>query len=250
MRTIPYRSASRAFAGSRWLALAMLSGACVVPDLAAASGTRIGSEVKQAILDCTFEVLAQSPPTTSDTRAFNPAPLVRVAGSAFCFGDGELATAAHVLEPVLGGRFEVPFVRDRQGRTYKIESVVRYSMLNDFVTFRVAELPPRAAQPHNASNELGNRLYLAWRERDGEIAFDSTQYRGRTTVADFGRDGWIQFGPAPGHGASGAALFDEHGRVVGLINHRSSESADAMGYAVPIQTVEAASTDGMLLRIE
>jgi len=117
MRTIPYRSASRAFAGSRWLALAMLSGACVVPDLAAASGTRIGSDVKQAILDCTFEVLAQSPPTTSDTRAFNPAPLVRVAGSAFCFGDGELATAAHVLEPVLGGRFEVPFVRDRPRRT-------------------------------------------------------------------------------------------------------------------------------------
>jgi hypothetical protein len=242
MRTTPMSSSFRAFVRVRWLALAMLSGACLFSSLAHAGAAKIGSDAKQAILDCTFEVLAQSPPSTSDTRAFNPAPLVRVAGSAFCFGDGELATAAHVLEPALGGRFEVPYVRDRDGHTYKVESVVRYSTRDDFVTFRVAGLPHRAARPHNTSTEIGTTLYLAWRERDGEIAFGNTQYRGRTALATFGRDGWIQFGPAPGHGASGAALFDDQGRVVGLINHRSSESADALGYAVPIEAIESAST--------
>ena len=64
----------------------------------------------------------------------------------------------------------------------------------------------------------GKELYVAWREGDGEIAFGSTEFRGRTTLASFGRDGWIQFGPAPGHGASGAALFDDQGRAIGLIN--------------------------------
>ena len=242
MRTTPDCSSLRAFARSRLLVPAMLSGLCLMSPLALAGAAKIDGRVKQAILDCTFEVLAQSPQRTSDTRAFSPAPLVRVAGSAFCFGDGELATAAHVLEPVFGGRFEVPFVRDRDGRTYKVESVVRYSMRDDFVTFRVAGLQPREARPHNVSNEIGTTLYLAWRERDGEIAFGGTEYRGRTTLAAFGREGWIQFGPAPGHGASGAALFDDQGRVVGLINHRSSESADAVGYAVPVQAIESAST--------
>lgn len=245
MRTIPIRFSSRASAYSRAraLAFALFVGACVLPHLAHAdTAAQLGSSVRQAILDCTFEVLAQSRPATSDTRAFNPAPLVRVAGSAFCFDDGELATAAHVLEPVFGGRFEVPYVRDRNGRIYKVESVVRYSTANDFVTFKVAGLPPRAARPHNASDEIGTTLYLAWRERDGEIAFDRTQYRGRTTASAFGRDGWIEFGPAPGHGASGAALFDDQGRVVGLINHRSSESVDASGYAVPVRVLEEAST--------
>ncbi|MEJ0034513.1 MAG: serine protease [Gammaproteobacteria bacterium] len=242
MRTTPSRPSFRAFERSRMLALAALSGACLLAHPAFADTARIDGRVKQAILDCTFEVLAQSPPSTSDTRAFEPAPLVRVAGSAFCFGDGELATAAHVFEPVLGGRFEVPFVRDRAGRTYKVESVVRYSMRDDFVTFKVAGLPALPARPHNTSNEIGDAFYLAWRERDGEIAFGRTQYRGRTTIAAFGRDGWIEFGPAPGHGASGAALFDGQGQVVGLINNRSSESADASGYAVPIRTIEDAST--------
>lgn len=242
MRTIPIASFLRAFARSRPFALAILAGACLNPPLASASSAGLDDPVKQAIVDCTFEVLAQSPAAASNTRALGPAPLVRVAGSAFCFDDGELATAAHVFEPVLGGRFEVPFVRDRDGRTYKVESVLRYSMSSDFVTFRVAGLAPRTARPHNSSNDIGTTLYLAWRERDGEIAFGSTQYRGRTTLPAFGRDGWIQFGPAPGHGASGAALFDDQGRIVGLINNRSSERADALGYAVPIRAIEEAST--------
>jgi trypsin-like peptidase len=242
MRTTPKSSALRALVRGRLLALAALSGMCLIPHHATAGAAKIDRSVKQAILDCTFEVLAQSPATTSDTRAFNPSPLVRVAGSAFCYGDGELATAAHVFEPVLGGRFEVPFVRDRKGRTYKVESVTRYSLGNDFVTFKVAGLPPRAARPHSTSSEPSKALYVAWREGDGEIAFGSTEFRGRTTLAAFGRDGWIQFGPAPGHGASGAALFDDPGRVVGLINNRSSEGADALGYAVPIEMIDAAST--------
>jgi hypothetical protein len=243
MRTTPKCFTLPAFAWPRLLALAALSGMCLIPQLASAGGARISRDVRQAILECTFEVLAQSPATTSDTRAFPPAPLVRVAGSAFCYGNGELASAAHVFEPVLGGRFEVPFVRDRAGHTYKVESVTRYSMRDDFVTFKVAGLPERPARPHNTSDDIGKTLYLAWRAGDGAIAFDKTAYRGRTTLAAFGRDGWIQFGPAPGHGASGAALFDDQGRVVALINNRSSERADAVGFAVPIQTIEAASTE-------
>src|SRR4051812_24797541 len=98
MRTTPTFCASRAFARPRLrvLALAALSGLCLTPALAA-SAPKIDGRVKQAILDCTFEVLAQSPPGFSENRAFAAAPAVRIAGSAFCFGDGELATAAHVL---------------------------------------------------------------------------------------------------------------------------------------------------------
>jgi len=210
------------------------------------------ADTRQAILDCTFEVLAHirgednrdSRARTTSAESSPAAPLVRVAGSAFCFGDGELATAAHVFDQVLGSRFDVPFVRDRAGRTYPVERILRYSMRDDFVVFTVAGLAPRASRPHaNLETAEGeNRpLYFAWRKAEGEIAFDKTRYRGRSTVETLGRDGWIAFGPAPAHGASGAALLDSAGRVVGLINSRSSERADALAYAVPIEIVEAAS---------
>ncbi len=205
----------------------------------AAPAPKIDAETQQAILDCTFEVIAQMR-GAEGTRA---APLVQVAGSAFCIGDGQLATAAHVFDQALGGRFDSPFVRDRAGHAYPVDRILRYSTRDDFVVFTVAGLPALPARPHNTTREIGSTLYLAWRRGDGDIAFGSTQYRGRSTTAAFGRDDWIQFGPAPGHGASGAALLDNEGRIVGLISRRGSERADAQGFAAPIQLLDDASTD-------
>jgi hypothetical protein len=239
MRTAPLRFIHRA----SLLALMML-GALATSHPARASAP--DANTRRAILECTFEVLAQMP-------AGAGAPLVRVAGTAFCFGNGELATAAHVLDQVLGSRFSAPVIRDRAGRTYAIERILRYSTGDDFAVFTASGLPEMAARPHGAiandsaefaaGEARGKTLYLAWRRADGDIAFGNTRYRGRSTLANLGRDGWIQFGPAPGHGASGAALLDDAGRVVGLVNSRSSELADADGFAVPIQHVENASAE-------
>jgi hypothetical protein len=201
------------------------------PPAFAGSASPADANTRQAILDCTFEVLSKI-------------DNVRVAGTAFCYGDGgELASAAHVFDQVLGSRFETPVVRDRRGRIYSIDRILRYSMRDDFVVFTIAGAPELRALPRNTTEGFEHTLQLAWRRGDGDIAFGSTQYRDRSTVASLGREGWIQFGPAPGHGASGAALFDSNGRVIGLINGRSSERADAYGFAVPIGAVEQASTE-------
>jgi hypothetical protein len=239
MRTTRLRSIHRA----PLLALAAIAAFATSHSARAAPPD---SDTRQAILDCTFEVLAQM-----DAGA--RAPLVRVAGTAFCFGDGELATAAHVLDQVLGSRFSAPVVRDRAGRTFPVERILRYSTGDDFAVFTAAGLPKRAARPHGAIDDdsssleagktRGKTLYLAWRRADADIAFGNTRYRGRSTLANLGREGWIQFGPAPGRGASGAALLDDSGRVLGLINSRSSERPDADAFAVPIQHVENASTE-------
>lgn len=210
------------------------------PAAHAARHISLDGDVRQAILDCTFEVLAHI--RDGSAKNAGAAPLVRVAGTAFCFGEGELATAAHVFDQALGSRFDAPFVRDRAGREYPVEKILRYSMRDDFVVFTVSGLAPTPARPHAVLGEEASRvLYLAWRKADGEIAFQPTRYRGRSTVETLGRDGWIAFGPAPDHGASGAALLDTAGRVVGLINSRSSERADALAYAVPVQVIEAGS---------
>ena len=247
MRTTRKCFCPRLLARGRWSVLAALSGICISalafsPWAAAAAPPNIDSGTRQAILDCTFEVLAQMRGGEAVAPADNAVPLLRVAGSASCIGDGALATAAHVFDQVLGGRFDTPFVRDRAGRIYSVDKILRYSMRDDFVVFTAAGLAAPPARPHN-TGEFGNTLHLAWRRRDGDIAFGSTQYRGRSTVANLGRDGWIEFGPAPGHGASGAALLDDEGRVIGLINGRSTENADAQGFAVPIQELDAASTE-------
>jgi hypothetical protein len=202
---------------------------CATSDVFASAS--IDADIRQSILNCTFEVLAPMRDSA-----------VRVAGTAFCLRDGELATAAHVFDQILGGRFDAPVVRDRNGRVYAIDRILRYSMPNDFVVFSIVDAPSMSARPHNASNEISDALYLAWRRSDGDIAFDHTEFRDLSSAADLGRDGWIQFGPAPGHGASGAALYDESGRIVGLINGRTSEHADALGFAVPIALIDEAST--------
>jgi hypothetical protein len=126
-----------------------------------------------------------------------------------------------------------------------VERILRYSTRDDFAVFAVSGLTTRAPRPHAALDSFGAKsvtpLYLAWRKADGEIAFERTRYRGPSTLETLGRDGWIAFGPAPDHGASGAALLDAAGRVVGLVNNRSSGGAGALAYAVPVQIIEAAS---------
>ena len=253
MRTTRRNFFSRALARGRWNAFAALSGIFVsalslstlpfFASSAAAATSKIDSTTRQAILDCTFEVVAQMRGGETASRAANAASLVRVAGSASCLGEGQLVTAAHVFDQVLGGRFDVPFVRDRAGHTFPVEKILRYSTQDDFVVFTAAGLTSLPARPHNTTGEFGETLHFGWRRSDGDIAFDSARYLGRSTVATLGRDGWIQFGPAPGHGASGAALLDEAGRVIGLINGRSSENADAQAFAVPVEKLESASTE-------
>lgn len=225
---------------------AALIALCFAPASHAGRSVSLDGDTRQAILDCTFEVLSYIREHTrgESSHGTEAAPLVRVAGTAFCFGDGEFATAAHVFDQVLGSRFDVPVLRDRAGRTYPVERILRYSMRDDFVVFTVAGLAPKPARPHAVLESAAGRpgpLYLAWRKADGEIALEQTRYRGRSTVETLGRDGWIAFGPAPDHGASGAALLDAAGRVVGLINSRSSEHAGAAAYAVPVQIIESAS---------
>jgi hypothetical protein len=187
--------------------------------------------------DTRFEAF-RSPERAAQVRAS-----ARAAGTAFCVGDGQLATAAHVLEPLFGSRFEPPVVRDRKGRTYAIDRIVSYSSNEDFVVFTAAGLSLPIARPHNTTDEPQGSLYFAWRRADGDIAFDRADYQGRSTRSTFNHEGWIQFSPAPTHGASGAAVFDGSGRVVGLITARSSEQVDALAFAVPIERVLSASME-------
>jgi len=229
---------------------------CLLAATAHAYGSRaasIDADTRQSVMDCTFEVLSSMRNETGritpkDNNAQTIAmssgsDVVRVAGTASCFGDGQLMTAAHVFDQVLGGRFETPVVRDRRGRVFPVDKIIRYSMRDDFVVFTAAGLSATGARPHVPRVDESGTLYLAWRRGDGDLTFSKTRYRGRSTVETLGRDGWIEFGPAPGHGASGAALLDATGRVVGLVNSRSSEDANSPGFAVPIELVDAASTE-------
>ena len=236
--------------------LLVATAGCLIAATAHAYGSRavsIDADTRQAILDCTFEVSSSvqeastrhlsGPNRTQVFAAESGGELVRIAGTASCFGDGQLITAAHVFDQVLGGRFEAPVVRDRRGREFPVDKIIRYSMRDDFVVFTAAGLPANNARPHASSADTSGELYFASRRSDGDITFSKTMYRGRSKLEVLGREGWLEFGPAPGHGASGAALLDATGRVIGLINGRASEDADASGFAVPIEQVEAASTE-------
>ena len=223
--------------------LASCALAAAVHAHGAESFSSLTPEIRREILDCTFEVI-------SIMRDADGRPSRWLVGTAYCIGDGTLATAAHVFDQTLGGRYDAPVLRDRRGRIYPVDRVLRYSMPDDFVVFTATGLETRRAPHTNTSGEVTNRLYVASRRADGELALMETRFRGRTTAATYGHDGWIQFGPAPGHGSSGGALLDEQGHLVGIIRSRSSERDDAIAFAIPIAHIEAASTSKGTLRMD
>ncbi len=107
---------------------------------AAASTSSLDPATRREILDCTFEVI-------SILRDADGRPSRWLVGTAYCVGDGTLATAAHVLDEALGGRYDAPVIRDRKGQIHSIDRVLRYSMPDDFVVFTAKGLETRPAPP-------------------------------------------------------------------------------------------------------
>ena len=143
-----------------WIALA--TSICAQADAPAAGATStLDGDTQQAVLDCTFEVIAL-------LRGADGQPTMRISGTAFCLGDGKLATAAHVFDQALGGRFEAPVVRDRHGHVYAIDRVLRYSMSDDFIVFTAEGLTTPNARALEMTGAVTDKLHVAWRRGDGD----------------------------------------------------------------------------------
>lgn len=176
------------------------------------------------VLDATFEVLPAEVATAGQV------------GTAFALDDGTYVSAAHVLNGIIGSRYDRPFLLGRNSVQYPIEDIVRYSQRQDFVVFSARALlpysahPPEHAQltPREGGPQPGEMLYIA--------GHSSTEKRIVVVPAtsDSAPTGEAARSPFPLHarivtGMSGGPVIDERGEVLGLLRRR-----DALGIAAAL----------------
>ena len=101
-----------------------------------------------AVRAATFEVVMRKPEADPLTYE-KPLPMELIpyairsdaflsVGTAFKIGANQFVSAAHVLNAGVGTQYGQPALRDKLGKVYLIDQVLKYSMDEDFVVFSVA----------------------------------------------------------------------------------------------------------------
>jgi|GEM_PF-2081741 len=231
----------KAFTRALLLTLPLLASATHVRAQERSPAT-LDEDVRRQVLDCTFDMVADR--RTRGLGATREGQQIgAVSGKAFCFREGELATAAHVLEDIINRRLDPPTIIDRAGRRYSIGRILRFSRRDDIAVFSLASAPrQRAMRPYNPLLEPNTTVHFAGRVPGGAIDLQRATFLRLTDATDdLGRVNWIVFGPAPSPGTSGSALLDAHGNVIGLIARKESNDPGSPAYAAPIAYVAEAS---------
>ena len=222
---------------------------CAGPHRAASEGTELDCRVMDAICNAVYEVVVPKP-TTDSLQYEKPLPMdllpysVRTdkyypVGTAFAISPSEFVSAAHVMN--LGGRsqWKEMFLRDKEGKVYSIEKVLKYSKNKDFIVFSLHHAKAKGFLPTNQSPRLNQRVYAVGNALGEGIVIRDGLYTSDTPEEEAGEWKWIRFSAAASPGNSGGPLLDHDGRVIGIVLRKSPN--ENLNYAVPILEVVKAN---------
>ncbi len=226
--------------------IAVAMGFCLLA--VAAHAATPPAELQTRVRAATFEVVVPKPaeggvtyerappyellPFTERNDKFWPL------GTAFAIAPGVFVSAAHVFQAGMGGMGGPPRLRDASGQTFVIESVLKYSMHQDFVVFTA---PVKTHQVLEASTEfrldepvfaVGNALGEGVIIRDGLLT-------SLTPEDQDGRWKWLRYSAATSPGNSGGPLLNAAGKVIGVVIGKSQ--GENLNYALPMEHVNAAT---------
>lgn len=198
-----------------------------------------------SISNATFEVVQLKP--TQDSLTYErtlPMDLIPFAirndqyfsvGTAFAIGDNKWITAAHVL--ALGGKSQNKLfrLRDKAGKVYDLDKIVKYSKRRDFVVFTIKNAPSVQPLVANATPQLNDKVYAVGNALGEGIVFRDGLYTSSTQEEEDGAWKWIRFSAAASPGNSGGPLLDSEGKVIGVVRAKSEN--ENLNYALPIAEV-------------
>lgn len=232
---------------TRWQRLALLlAWALVVP---AAASARTVAELSELARAATFEVVL--PKVEPDQVTYEkPLPLELLPfterndsfwsiGTAFAIAPDMFVSNAHVLMSGMGSALGHPHLRDAEGRVFKIDRILKFSLHEDFIVFRAGAARAAQALVPGAEPAVGAKVYAAGNALGEGVVVRDGLLTSLTPEDQDGRWKWLRFSAAASPGNSGGPLLDETGNVLGVVTARSQ--GENLNYALPIQRVLAAS---------
>jgi serine protease Do len=156
-------------------------------------------------------------------------------GTAFAIGPSEFLSAAHVMNIGGGSQFKEVLLRDKEGKVYSIDNILKYSLNRDFVVFSLSNMSVKRFLQVNMNARLNQKVYAVGNALGQGIVIRDGLYTSDTPEDVAGEWKWIRFSAAASPGNSGGPLLDEDGNVIGIVLKKSPN--ENLNYAVPIAEV-------------
>lgn len=218
--------------------------------------TSLDSAVMDAISDAVYEVVVPKP--TKDSLQYEkPLPMdllpysIRTdkyysVGTAFAISPYEFVSAAHVMNLGSGSQFKEVLLRDKEGKVYSIDKILKYSKNRDFIVFSLRDAKAKKFLPVDKNPRLNQKVYAVGNALGEGIVIRDGLYTSDTPEEEAGEWKWIRFSAAASPGNSGGPLLDQNGDVIGIVLRKSP--SENLNYAVPIVEVINASNNKAIIQ--
>jgi len=208
-------------------------------------GADLDRGVIEAVSDATFEVVVLKP--TKDSLSYErplPMDLIPYAirkdpyysvGTAYAIGPNQWVTAAHVLGLGRASQLKTYRLRDRQGKVYDIDQILKYSLRRDFVVFNLKSAPDVRPLTVSKNAQVNDKVYAVGNALGQGVVFRDGLYTSDTPEEEEGQWKWLRFSAAASPGNSGGPLLDAQGRVIGTVLRKSEN--ENLNFALPIKEI-------------
>lgn len=217
-------------------------------SVTAFSQTVLNQKVTNKLMDAVYEVVVEKLPE-GEIKYEKELPMDRIPfsirndkynpiGTAFLMEDGKFYSAAHVLSLTEKSFYNEYFLRDKNGATYKISKIEKFSRARDFVVFSVDGIDVKKAVKLKAApeQELNTTVYSVGNALGDGIVIRDGIYTSQTFEDTNGEWKWLRFSAAASPGNSGGPLVNSDGNVLGIITMKSMN--ENLNYALPITEIK------------
>lgn len=209
--------------------------------------TTINNDVLQKLRSSVFEVVIDKIEDTNITYE-KPLPLDRIPfklrndkftpiGTAFILEDGTFLSASHVINLFGDSIYKDYYLRDEEGKTYKIEQINSFSNNRDYISFTVPSYKQKQGQglKINENFQLNTNIFSVGNALGEGIIIRNGLLTSQTYEDLNGEWQWLRFSAAASPGNSGGPLVNESGEVIGIITMKSQN--ENLNYALPISEI-------------
>lgn len=158
-------------------------------------------------------------------------------GTAFLLKNKTFCTASHVLNFHRQSQLTKFFIRTTEGKTYKINNILKFATDRDFAIFDVVDFnEPNAKGLEIEKNYKKNSSIFAVGNAQGEgIVMRNGLLTSETPERRNGKWNWLRFSAAASPGNSGGPLVTPQGKVIGIVTMKNS--SENLNYALPIEQI-------------